>query len=110
MSGCEGYRALARFYDCLNSGIDYSGWADFLEGYGRLQQRGIRVCVHLIDGLPGETPEMMVESARRVAALRPHSVKLHLLHLVRGTALEKIYDAGDLRFLSREEYVKIVVY
>ncbi len=101
----------------LQSAFDETGrrirrchsWADFLEGYGRLQQRGIRVCVHLIDGLPGETPEMMVESARRVAALRPHSVKLHLLHLVRGTALEKIYDAGDLRFLSREEYVKIVV-
>ena len=47
-------------------------YAEFLEGYEKLSSRGINVCVHLIDGLPGETAEMMVESAKAVAALKPH--------------------------------------
>ena len=50
-------------------------YADFLEGYVKLQKRGINVCVHLINGLPDETTEMMLESAKEVAKLKPHCVK-----------------------------------
>ncbi len=82
---------------------------EFLVGYQKLKAKGIDVCVHLIIGLPGETPEMMVESAKTVAALKPHSIKLHLLHVLKDTAIEKEYLAGEFDVLSRDEYVKIIV-
>lgn len=84
-------------------------YAEFLEGYYKLKERDINICVHLIDGLPGETPDMMIESAREVGALMPHCVKLHLLHILRGTAMEKELADGKLRLLERDEYVDIIV-
>ncbi|MBS7175941.1 TIGR01212 family radical SAM protein [Massiliimalia timonensis] len=83
-------------------------YQDFLKGYRLLTQRGIRVCVHLINGLPGETHEMMLYSARTVAALRPHSVKLHLLHVLKGTQIANELERGDFSLLSLEEYVQII--
>lgn len=84
-------------------------YAEFLEGYEQLTRRGIRVCVHLIDGLPGETTEMMLESARRVAQLRPHCVKLHLLHVLKNTKLAEQYAQGLVPVLSLEAYVDIII-
>ncbi len=84
-------------------------YAEFLRGYGSLKERGINICVHLIDGLPGETPDMMLESARTVGALMPHCVKLHLLHVLRGTVMEDELKNGNLRLLERDEYVDIIV-
>lgn len=84
-------------------------YAEFLEGYEKLRERNIDVCIHLIVGLPGETPEMMKESARVVARLRPHSVKLHLLHVLKDTVLAEQYARGEFDVLSRDEYVNIIV-
>jgi len=84
-------------------------YAEFLEGYNKLRERNIRVCVHLIDGLPGETKEMMIESARRVAALKPYCVKIHLLHVLKGTPIAAQLEKGEFELLSIEEYVDIVV-
>ena len=84
-------------------------YAEFLEGYEKLRQRNIDVCIHLIVGLPGETPEMMKESARVVARLKPHSVKLHLLHVLKDTVLAEQYARGEFDVLSRDEYVNIIV-
>ena len=84
-------------------------FAEFLEGYEALTQRGILVCVHLINGLPGEDAEMMVKSACRVGELRPHCIKIHLLHILKGTPIAQDYARGEVRVLSREEYVDIVV-
>lgn len=50
-------------------------WADFVKGYEMLKSRGIRVCVHIINGLPGENAEMMVETVRALASLRVDAVK-----------------------------------
>ncbi len=80
---------------------------EFLIGFERLD--GINRCVHLINGLPGETPEMMLESARTVASLRPHSVKLHMLYLENGTKMTDEYLASPFHILSLEEYVDITV-
>ena len=52
---------------------------------------------------------MMIESAKAVAALKPHSIKLHLLHILKDTAIEKEYLAGEFEVLTRDEYVKIIV-
>ena len=84
-------------------------FAEFLDGYNKLKERGINVCVHLIDGLPGETQEMMIESARRVGELRPHCVKLHLLHILKGTVMERQYLNGEIVTLSKDEYVDTIV-
>lgn len=83
-------------------------YAEFLEGYAKLRQRGINTCVHLINGLPGETAEMMLESAKAVAALRPHCVKLHLLHILKNTKIATEYASGGFKLLTLEEYVNII--
>lgn len=83
-------------------------YADFLEGAGKLRARGVPFGVHLIDGLPGETHDMMVETAKRVGGLRPHLVKIHLLHLLEGTALAREYREKPFPLMSRDEYVQTV--
>lgn len=80
----------------------------FLSAYADLKQRGIRTVVHLINGLPGETPAMMLESVRVISGLQPWGIKLHLLHVVMGTRLEKTWVEGSYTPLSMAEYVAIV--
>ncbi|MBO5060070.1 MAG: TIGR01212 family radical SAM protein [Clostridia bacterium] len=84
-------------------------YAEFLKGYEKLVKRDIRTCVHLILGLPGETREMMTESAKAVARLKPACVKLHLLHILKGTKIAEQYGRGEFETLTLSEYVNIVV-
>lgn len=84
-------------------------YQEFLDGYKKLTDRGINVCVHLIIGLPGETHEMMLRSVSEVAKLKPYAVKLHLLHVLKGTKLERMYLNNEFKTLTREEYVDIIV-
>ena len=88
----------------INRGHTYE---EFLAGYEKL--RGLNVCVHLINGLPGEDEEMMLESARSVAALRPHSVKIHMLYLERGCRMAEDYLASPFHILTGEEYISVTV-
>ena len=83
-------------------------YAEFLEGYNKLKSRGINTCVQLIDGLPGEDKEMMLKSAEEVAKLRPHCVKLHLLHVLEGTRLAEQYKRDEFKLLTKDEYVDII--
>lgn len=82
---------------------------DFLNGYFKLKERGISVCVHLIDGLPGENKDMMIESAKEVSKLRPECIKLHLLHVLKGTKLEEMYLKGEFELMTMEDYVETIV-
>lgn len=83
-------------------------YRDFLSCYEKLRQRNINVCVHLINGLPGETFDMMLISAKEMAKLDLHSIKLHLLHIIKGTPMAEQYMRGEFRTLTLEEYVHIV--
>lgn len=99
-------------------------YAEFIDGYGRLKalaeevnrafpaedftKKRFTLGVHLINGLPGEGEEEMLQSARDVAQLEPDIVKLHLMHVLRGTVLGEMFLRGEYRELEREEYVKIV--
>ena len=83
-------------------------FAEFLEGYRALSSRGIRTCVHLINGLPGEDRSMMLKSAREVAALSPWGIKLHMLHILKGTCLAKEYEESPFPLLSLEEYASLI--
>ncbi|MBQ8248726.1 MAG: TIGR01212 family radical SAM protein [Clostridia bacterium] len=86
-------------------------FAEFVSGYEKLRNASgkINIGVHLINGLPHETAEMMLESAREVAKLRPDQLKLHLLHVIEGTELASIYRSGEFECLTLEEYADIVV-
>lgn len=84
-------------------------YAEFLKGYSSLKKLGIKVCVHLIDGLPGENSEMMTESARTVGQLRPDFLKIHLLHVIRGTKMAEQYARGEFRTLEMDEYIDILI-
>ena len=86
-------------------------FAEFVDGYTRLRAASsqINTCIHMILGLPGEDLTMMLESMKAIAALRPTMVKIHLLHVLRGTVLGEMYDRGDYAPMSREDYVSAVV-
>ena len=81
---------------------------DLLEAYELLRAEDVNVCIHLINGLPGETSDMMRRSAYTIGQLDIHAVKLHLLHVLKGTALADMHERGDLRTLERDEYIGII--
>ena len=83
-------------------------YADFLHGFGMLSDRGINVCVHIINGLPGETREMMLETVREISKLPMHSIKIHLLHVIKGTRLAEDHEKGLFRTMELSEYVDLV--
>lgn len=79
------------------------------EAVAKLRALGIRVCAHIIYGLPQETHEMMLDTGRAVAQMDVQGIKIHLLHLMRKTPMVKQYEAGLLRFLEKDEYIKLIV-
>lgn len=85
-----------------------STYGDFLTAFHTLKNLGIDVCVHLINGLPGEDISMMNESVMAVSDLLPWSVKLHLLHVIKGTVCEKMYLEGAFKTFEMDEYVNLI--
>ena len=83
-------------------------FADFLKGYEMLRKRNVNVCAHIIDGLPGEDRDMMLETAKTLGQLDIQSIKIHLLHVLKGTVLAQMYERGEFRALDMDEYVNIV--
>jgi radical SAM protein (TIGR01212 family) len=71
--------------------------------------RKLNVCAHVILGLPGETREMMLQTASFIAGLEVKGLKIHQLYVVQGTPLEVLYQQGDYQCLQREAYVNLVV-
>ena len=80
----------------------------YFDAVRRLKAAGLEVVTHIILGLPGETPDMMVETARQAVAAGTDGIKFHLLHVLRGTDLEKDYLAGKFEPLSLERYAEIL--
>lgn len=80
----------------------------FEETFYRLKQAGFPVIVHVIIGLPGETPEMLLATIRYLNGLLPFGIKLQLLHVLEGTDLALDYRAGQFQVLSKEEYLELV--
>ncbi len=74
----------------------------------RLQYIGIPVIVHVILGLPGESREDMMETVRYVGASHVQGIKLQLLHVIKGTDLEKEYQKGVFEVLELEAYTDLV--
>ena len=76
----------------------------YFDAVHRLKAAGIEVVTHIILGLPGETGEMMAETTAAAVEAGTDGVKFHLLHVLRGTDLEKDYRAGKFACLTLEEY------
>lgn len=88
----------------LNRGHDR---AAFEKAVVRTAERGLKICVHLILGLPGESHHEMVETADYMASLPIDGVKIHSLYILEGTGLAKMLRGGDLRLLTHEEYIRL---
>ena len=90
----------------INRAHDYP---TYLDGVAKLRKHGIRVCTHLINGLPGETPAMMRENVRRtIQDSDIQGIKLHLLHLMTNTKMMRDYNEGRLQLMSKEAYVSVI--
>lgn len=90
--------------EAMNIGYDVKAYDSAFE---RLSQRGIRVVTHLILGLPGETNEMMLDSVRHVCARPPFGIKLHLMNIVKNSALYCMMP-DYVPFESMDEYISLV--
>lgn len=90
----------------INRAHDYQTYVDAVK---RLRKHHINVCTHLINGLPGETTEMMIENVRRVICDSDiQGIKLHLLHLVKHTKMQQDYAAGRLKLMDMTTYVNVI--
>lgn len=74
----------------------------------KLRSRGINVIVHIINGLPYETKEMMLDTVKYVNKLDIQGIKIHMLHIIKDTKLADLYKEKPFHVLTREEYVDIV--
>ncbi|MCG8686116.1 MAG: TIGR01212 family radical SAM protein [Desulfobacterales bacterium] len=90
----------------INRGHDFKAFEDAMALTG--SKKDINVCAHIILGLPGETRDMMLENARVLADLGVNGVKIHLLYVIRGTALDRIYQKGEYTPLEQKEYTDLV--
>ena len=70
--------------------------------------RGIKICAHVILGLPGESRSDILHTAGTISDLGIDGVKLHLLYVVKGTPLETLYQQGNYRCLEQQEYIDLV--
>src|SRR5262245_19438840 len=93
-----------RSLDWMNRGHHLDSFLDAVE---RCRGRSFDVCVHVILGLPGESHDDMMAAADLLASLPVHAIKIHNLHVVKDTPLEKMYRLGQVRMFGFEEYVAL---
>jgi len=92
--------------DAMNRGHHHDATVDALQ---RSRGRGFEICAHIMLGLPGETRDDMLATAREVARVPIDAVKIHNLYVVKGTPLADQYAQGDLKLLDRDEYIQVLV-
>lgn len=80
----------------------------FNECIHELRKRNIDVVVHVINGLPYETREDMIETIKYISSLDIQGIKIHMLFILKGTPLEKMYNLTHFHVLTKEEYIDIV--
>lgn len=81
---------------------------DFSKAFNDAKKFDIPVCAHAILGLPGETRKDMLKTAVTISNLKVDAVKIHLLHILKGAPLEKLYSKGKVAVMSQREYVELV--
>ena len=94
-----------RTLQLINRGHDFATFVDAVE---RSRRQGLNICVHVILGLPDENKADMLATARVLGKLDIQGIKIHLLYIIHDTVLAELYQRGEYRCLSRQEYVDIV--
>ena len=89
----------------INRGHDLKNFEDCVK---KLQARNINIIVHIINGLPYETKEMMLETVKYLNRLKINGIKIHMLHVVKDTPLATMYEQEKFHILTKEEYIDIV--
>ena len=82
---------------------------EFTDTVKKLRERNIDVVVHIINGLPYETKEMMLETVKFVNTLNIQGIKIHMLNIIKDTPLETLYNKEHFHVLTKEEYIDIVI-
>jgi radical SAM protein (TIGR01212 family) len=95
-----------RSLDWMNRGHHHDAMLDAME---RSRGRGFEICAHIMLGLPGETHEDMLATAREVARLQLDDVKIHNLYAVEHTPLAEQVRRGEVRLLERDEYLATLI-
>lgn len=95
-----------RTLDWMNRGHHYDAFLDAAE---RSRNRGFEISAHVILGLPGETRDDMLETARELARLDLDGVKIHNLYVVKNTELAEQLARGEVRLMERDEFVQTTV-
>lgn len=90
----------------INRGHDVK---NFEEMVYKLSKRNIKVVVHIINGLPYETKEDMINTSKYINTLPISGIKIHMLHIIKNTPLENIYKLEKFHVLSKDEYIDIVI-
>jgi len=83
--------------------------AEFLDSVQRVHRRGFEICVHLILNLPWDDRDDVIENAKVLSALGVRYVKLHSLYVVQGTVLGDMYQQGEFRIISLQDYVRRII-
>ncbi len=81
---------------------------EFEDAVNELRKRNIDIVVHIINGLPYETKEMMLETVKYLSGLDIQGIKIHMLFVIKGTELENLYNKEHFHILTRDEYIDIV--
>ena len=89
----------------INRGHDLKSFDECVK---KLKQRNINVVVHIINGLPFETKDMMLATVKYLNSLKIDGIKIHMLHVLKNTELEKLYNETHFHILTKEEYIDIV--
>ena len=82
---------------------------NFEESVSELKKRHIDVVVHIINGLPGETKEDMIDTVKYLNSLGINGIKIHMLHIIKNTDLADYYEKNKFHVLTKEEYIDIVI-
>lgn len=90
----------------INRGHDLKNFEDCFK---RLKKNNIKAVVHIINGLPGETKEMMIETAKYLNNLGIDGIKIHMLHIIKNTDLADIYEKEHFHVLTKDEYIDVVI-
>ena len=89
----------------INRGHDLNCFINMVK---ELRKRNINVIVHIINGLPYETKEMMLETVKLLNTLDIQGIKIHMLHILKNTRLAELYEKEPFHVLTKEEYTNIV--
>jgi len=83
-------------------------YKEFEDTFLKTKKRKIKICVHVIIGLPGENRTDILQTAEKLSELKPEGVKIHSLYISKGSPIESLYNRGEINLFEVNEYISIV--